>query len=175
MVFVVKWKWILQQVLYCCWFLYLGVVFSCWSRSCTKLEQKAVFFFSSILSQPSCHTFTFPFELKAGHAHSHWICHEGEDSLFFSNNDSSYEVLPKRVLWKVVWASGHKASLQLISNNQQWMRICWGAAFIWNLTVTSYIEIHGMSLFNREGTKKSFSIWNLATCTFMCPPPDKVI
>ena len=77
------------------------------------------------------------------------------------------------VLWKVVWVSVHKVSLQLISNNQQWMRICWGAAFIWNLTVTSYIEIHGMSLFNREGTKKSFSIWNLTTCTFMCPPLDK--
>ena len=70
--------------------------------------------------------------------------------------------------------------LQLISNNPQWMRIFWRAAFISNLTVTSYIEIHGMSLFNREGTKKLFSIWNLTTCvhlytcTLQCSPLDKI-
>ena len=29
-----------------------------------------------------------------------------------------------------------------------------GTAFIWNLTVASYIEIHGMSLLNREGKLK---------------------
>ena len=50
-----------------------------------------------------------------------------------------------------------------------------GTAFIWNLTVASYIEIHGMSLLNREGKLKNRfqSEISIHVCTFMCLPLEK--
>ena len=125
---------ILKQFLYCCWFLCL------WSRQCTIVGvghapnwiKKQHFSSSSILS--SYHHFTFPYMNNIqtnvlAMAILNSRCKKMNEALhYFPAMIQVINTCPSMYFeWIVAWISVHKVSLQLISNNQQWMRICWGA------------------------------------------------
>ena len=127
---------------------------SCWSRSATKVVQKVAFLFHfGGLS-------TFYGKLQSYSKHSKLACtvfmevYEGETKWahYYCNSQYLSKVCTKIGFnWPFLGTKIHYNKNRTINNEEGFLE---GVAQIWNLTVTSFIEIHGMSLLNSEGNWK---------------------